>query len=282
MSEFEVALSFAGEDRAYVEMVADELKGRGVKVFYDKYYQIDLWGKDLYVHLIEVYKKKAGFVVLFISQHYAQKLWSNHERQAAQARAFSESREYILPARFDSTEIPGLLPTTGYLDLKKFSAVELAILICEKIGRSESSAKASVIPSPRSPALTGRVRFNYANNNHRFRIGEGLYEFETQWSKGDSRCIYCYNDQDSIRGVALAPRGVQLSDLTNAGALDFSSRSRCPEIARLVILENNNGFYAAIKILEIQDDSRGDPEDLLAFQYWILKEGGDNFSVIDE
>ena len=49
--QYDVALSFAGEDREYVEDVATFLKGFGVKVFYDKFEQADLWAKDLYKHL---------------------------------------------------------------------------------------------------------------------------------------------------------------------------------------------------------------------------------------
>jgi hypothetical protein len=53
--EYDVCLSFAGEDRAYVEQVAEALAARGVRVFYDVYERVDLWGKDLYVHLADVY-----------------------------------------------------------------------------------------------------------------------------------------------------------------------------------------------------------------------------------
>jgi hypothetical protein len=49
---------------------------------------------------------------MLISQHYASKLWTNHERKAAQARALLTDAEYVLPIRLDKTEIPGLLPTT--------------------------------------------------------------------------------------------------------------------------------------------------------------------------
>jgi len=35
--EYDVALSFAGEDRAYVEKVAKYLKEKSIRVFYDKY-----------------------------------------------------------------------------------------------------------------------------------------------------------------------------------------------------------------------------------------------------
>ena len=48
--EFDVALSFAGEDREYAEALADLLNSGGYTIFYDKYEQADLWGKDLYVH----------------------------------------------------------------------------------------------------------------------------------------------------------------------------------------------------------------------------------------
>jgi hypothetical protein len=132
--KFEVALSFAGEDRPYVRRVAAALERAGVRVFYDEYEQATLWGKNLYVHLREVYRTGAQYTVLFISEHYARKLWTNHERESAQARAFEERQEYILPARFDDTEIPGILPTTGYIDLTRTNPEELAALIVHKLG----------------------------------------------------------------------------------------------------------------------------------------------------
>ena len=50
-----------------------------------------------------------------------------------QARAFQEHQEYILPARFDDTEIPGILRTIGYVNLRHKTPAELAILIDSKI-----------------------------------------------------------------------------------------------------------------------------------------------------
>ncbi|MCI0387573.1 MAG: hypothetical protein MOB07_02215, partial [Acidobacteria bacterium] len=63
-----------------------------------------------------------------------EKLWTNHERESAQARAFSEKEEYILPARFDDTQIPGILPTVGYINLNDYTPREFAELISQKIG----------------------------------------------------------------------------------------------------------------------------------------------------
>lgn len=134
--DYDVALSFAGEDSEYVSSVARCLKERGIKVFYDKYEQVELWGKDLYTHLYDTYKKRARYCVIFISKNYKEKLWTNHERESAQTRAFMENREYILPARFDDTEIPGIKPTIGYISLKEYTPSEFADLVCKKIGLS--------------------------------------------------------------------------------------------------------------------------------------------------
>jgi hypothetical protein len=132
--EFDVALSFAGEDRAYVEKVARHLRDMGLRVFYDKHEAVTLWGKDLYAHLRRVYSDLARYTVIFISKPYRRKLWSNHERQSAQARAFRERREYILPARFDDTSVPGLLGTTGYVDLRTTTPRRLASMVKAKLG----------------------------------------------------------------------------------------------------------------------------------------------------
>lgn len=137
--EYDVCLSFAGENRIYVRHVADILKTKGVRVFYDKYEQVDMWGKDLYVHLNEIYQNTAKYCVLFASKHYAKKVWTNHERQSAQARAIQQHSEYILPAKFDDTQIPGLRPTIGYIDLRKIAVKQFAEMIIKKIGERQQS-----------------------------------------------------------------------------------------------------------------------------------------------
>jgi hypothetical protein len=71
--------------------------------------------------------------VVFLSQDYARKLWTQHELKAAQARAFKEAEEYLLPARFDDTSIPGLLPTVAYVDLNRVPPEEFARLVYEKL-----------------------------------------------------------------------------------------------------------------------------------------------------
>ncbi len=144
--KYHVALSFAGEDRTYVEDVANRLVAEGVLVFYDKFEEATLWGKNLYTHLRDVYENKALFTVMFVSEPYRTKLWTNHERESAQSRAFEENQEYILPAFFDeAVKVPGLLKTTGRISLAKRSPEDFADLIIAKLAEAGVNLNSSTV-----------------------------------------------------------------------------------------------------------------------------------------
>lgn len=132
--KFEVVLSFAGENRDYVEAVARYLKAKKVRVFYDHDEEVELWGKELTEHLDTIYNGNARFCVMFISKYYAEKMWTTHERRSALNKALTK-KEYILPARFDNTEITGLRDSIGYVDLSNKNPVQLGELILKKLGR---------------------------------------------------------------------------------------------------------------------------------------------------
>jgi hypothetical protein len=115
---FDVAISFAGTERASAESLADILRAAGFSIFYDNYYPEHLWGKNLTVFFDEIFRKRARFCVMFVSKEYQERKWTSHEARSAQARALEEKgNEYILPIRVDNTELEGLLPTVGYVPL---------------------------------------------------------------------------------------------------------------------------------------------------------------------
>ncbi|SHM84021.1 TIR domain-containing protein [Flavobacterium saccharophilum] len=130
---YDVALSFAGEDRAIAKKIADELTKQNYKVFYDEYEQASLWGKDLYSHLNDVYKNRARYCLIIISENYSKKVWTTHERKAAQTKAFLNNKEYILPLRIDNTEIDGLNETVGYIDLNQVGIEKTIDLLKQKL-----------------------------------------------------------------------------------------------------------------------------------------------------
>jgi hypothetical protein len=112
---FQVALSFAGEQRTYVREVAKALTSRHIAVFYDQFQANDLWGKDGAEHFHQIYSRDAQYVVMFISADYVAKAWTRLERRSALSRQMKEDAEYILPVRFDDTEVPGLPDTLQFL-----------------------------------------------------------------------------------------------------------------------------------------------------------------------
>lgn len=128
-----------------------------------------------------------------------------------------------------------------------------------------------------SQRLTGRVSFNYSDNNHRYTIGHDELLFETAWSKASDTSIHMYNDPPSIDSLALVRGVARINQLSSVSQLDFSSRSRTPEEGDIVVLKNKYGKYAAIKILDIKDQSRNDAIDEVTFEYVINPDGGYDF-----
>jgi hypothetical protein len=157
---WEVALSFAGAQRGYVEQVAQALKARGVRCFYDADEQIELWGKYLAEELPRIYARESAAVV-FISADYAGRDWTRLERRAAFSRAVAASGVYVLPARFDDSELPGLLPDVAAIDLRRYTPGQFADLVVAKL------AGLSISPSSPPGAVgavpTGAVRAGEAD-----------------------------------------------------------------------------------------------------------------------
>ncbi len=135
--KFDVAFSFAGEQREYVEKVAAYVENEGqLSVFYDFNYDLDMWGTNLVDYFKDVFEKKANSCVMFISKDYAEKTWPNFERQIIQAKSLFQEG-YLLPVRFDDTSIKGEIPTVKYLNIQNMSPEELGEKIIKKVVGSE-------------------------------------------------------------------------------------------------------------------------------------------------
>lgn len=148
--EFDIAVSFAGEDRDYVSEVVEAVKG-DVKVFYDEDYEVEAWGEDGVEYFTDVYMNRARFAVVFVSQRYAEKMWTNVERRSALARAASQRRAYLLPIRLDDTQLEGLLPTVVYLDSRRLGIEGVIQAIKSKVGGTLPATPASALLDGKVP-----------------------------------------------------------------------------------------------------------------------------------
>ncbi len=133
--KYDVCISFAGEDRETARSLAKTLhRKHGLEVFYDDDEQAQLWGVHLTERLTEIYRDMARYCVVIVSAAYRRKRWTTHEWRSAQARAFMyPGQDYILPLRLDDTDLPGLLPTVGFIDLRKVPISRVAKLLHDKV-----------------------------------------------------------------------------------------------------------------------------------------------------
>lgn len=230
MYKFDVALSFAGEDRKVADALANALRQAGVTVFYDRYKQAELWGKDLYQHLQKVYRDEAQYCVILISQYYASKLWPRHELKQAQARAFRESREYILPVRLDDTNLPGLNTTVGYVDIRELSVASICELILQKLGKAAVPSPTDLVAATPSdddePELLDlRVEMDDAFRSSMDALAK-ISELSTRGAASDREW-----QAEARRFLASGSRSPHKSQmLVNLKATDFAERSRSLEM----------------------------------------------------
>jgi hypothetical protein len=138
--KFKVALSFPGEKRNYVSVVADLLRtqmGKD-KMFYDFDYQSQLAQPNLDTLLQNIYRNNSNLIVVFLCEEYAKKQWCGLEWRAIRDIIKSKEDNKVMFVRFDNAEIDGVLSIDGYIDANQFSEKEIAEFIIERIALSES------------------------------------------------------------------------------------------------------------------------------------------------
>lgn len=219
--QFEVCLSFAGEDRARVEKINTRLKAKGISTFYDKDYQADLWGKNLYQHLADIYANKARFCVIFVSKHYIRKAWTKHELQSAQSRAFLSDSEYLLYVRLDETEVPGLLPITGIIRIAdEGGVIGVTKLIEQKVLDARPASKKKKVTNPttklkkpshvRKKILDDPTKFSctsrVAASNDWILLDGHFYKGKVFWKDGKYTLKITPDAEQEARLNALNPR----------------------------------------------------------------------------
>lgn len=200
--KYDFCLSFAGEDRKHAERLTKLLEREDARVFYDYAEKHNLWGKDLYAHLQDVYQNQSRYCVMFTSKFYVQKAWPNLERGAAQARSLVQP-EYILPIKLDDTPVPGLLVTKGVMDVRQETLDEIAQVAMRKLREehprlkhlSVSPQKKTKVPNEGSRARSQRPRSSLV------MLEEDFYRSLRYRESGDviTITIWPRNDAEELR-----------------------------------------------------------------------------------
>lgn len=133
--KFRVAMSFAGEKRVYVAGVVQALRstlGENA-IFYDYDYQAQLARPNLDTLLQDIYRNGSDLVVVFLCKEYAQKEWCGLEWRAIRDIIKSRDSDRVMLIRFDNEPVDGIFSIDGYIDGNKFSAIEVASFVADRL-----------------------------------------------------------------------------------------------------------------------------------------------------
>lgn len=132
--EFDVAISFAGADRAVAQEINTVLRRAGYRVFYDQEQQHHMLGEDLAVYLQEMFLRRSRYAIVVVSSNFLQSRWTgNLEWPAVLARMQSQRGAYVLPYQVDDVSLPGLNPTIGYATRDQLRPWEFAQVVVRKL-----------------------------------------------------------------------------------------------------------------------------------------------------
>ncbi len=102
---FDVAISFAGENRELAREVAERLSELDVAVFFDENFEAAYLGKRLGDEFEQVFSTGSRFVLCLLDKYHREKVWPSFERDIFLPRLKAHE---VIPLYLDSTVFPGI------------------------------------------------------------------------------------------------------------------------------------------------------------------------------
>jgi hypothetical protein len=103
--EFDVALSFAGENRELAELIYEGLTTLDVQVFYDAMFEANFLGKAWSQQFKDIFGGQSRLVICILDKQHLDKIWPTFEREHFVPRVADES---VIPIFLDDTKFPGI------------------------------------------------------------------------------------------------------------------------------------------------------------------------------
>ncbi|MGH3624047.1 MAG: TIR domain-containing protein [Sciscionella sp.] len=140
---YDIAVSFAGEQRKYVAKVVAACKDRDLKIFYDKDIGNEWWGKSFIREQRNVYGSQTRYFVPFISAEYLAKPIPIDEFSAAMMTAVKQGDGYILPVLVGDVQVPAdlLHPHVHYLRTDDYTPEQLADELAKRVGKAVAAGQ---------------------------------------------------------------------------------------------------------------------------------------------
>ncbi len=136
---YDIAVSFAGEQREYVRQTVASCKANGLRVFFDEDKTNEWWGKNFIQEQRRAYSSETRFFVPFLSSDYLAKPIPMDEFSSAMMTAVKLGDGYVLPVIMGNAVVPVELlhPHIGYLRSEAYTPDQLADEIAKKVGSAK-------------------------------------------------------------------------------------------------------------------------------------------------
>jgi hypothetical protein len=132
----DVAISYARPNEDAARKVRDAVDTAGYTSFFDRDYQVEMWGADLAIYFQEVFARRARFCVIFLSDAYLERNWTNLEAKNAISKFVNErGQTSILPIQVEKErlELPGLPALIGDVSLEEQGVDKICAMVVEKL-----------------------------------------------------------------------------------------------------------------------------------------------------
>jgi NACHT domain len=142
---FQVALSFAG-DLQRVESVA-EILARSLgseRVLYYPWYRGEFARPNLDVYLPSLYLNQSRLLVFFFSKEHAARAWTGLEWRNGRQLIMRKEDARLMLLRVDDTEIEGLLPGDGWMDIDTLTDQRVADAILSRLEELAPTPRPSI------------------------------------------------------------------------------------------------------------------------------------------
>lgn len=103
--EFEIAISFAGENRKLAKYIAEQFEQIDVPVFYDELYESNYLGKAWSKEFERIFIKDSRYVVCLLDSFHKEKIWPTFERECFKKRVPNGD---VIPIYLDDTIFVGI------------------------------------------------------------------------------------------------------------------------------------------------------------------------------
>ena len=218
-SRFQVAFSFAGEQRDLVRAIAqaaEDLLGRGT-VFFDEWFEHYLAGANADVVLQDIYQDRALLTVACISDRYGDKPWTQAEWSAIRALQMRLSasqqendRLRVLPIRVGDGDVRGLLFNTICPDVRQRTPQEAAQLIANRLGLIQPPSGQPASGAAQPQALRSPIAL--------LRHDTGMMAVDDPWY------VERRVDERIFRALSSQSRTVSISGLRGSGLSSLANR----------------------------------------------------------